>query len=162
MAIRFQTLVFTEQEFGHVVDLLRDKQQTGTLSYWVNIEPDVEEGEVHTGSLFWKMFSSRGPMVPKFTWVPSSIKKQQQVQAQIGITHPVGASAIKRLRDFQIEIPSKWHVQQDHPKRGIVISLPDGYEEEEVVLLAIRALRALSPFDFSKEYRASIPLYKNA
>ena len=116
----------------------------------------VEEGEVHQSSIFWRMFSSRGPIIPKFTWVPSYEKKGQVVPAQIGITHPVGTKAIERLKDFEIEIPQGWILHQDHPKRGMVISLPEGCSQDQVVSFAVRTLEILSPFDFDGNYVASV------
>tara|TARA_B100000953_G_scaffold194716_1_gene160408 strand:- start:677 stop:1153 length:477 start_codon:yes stop_codon:yes gene_type:complete len=158
MAIHFRTFEFTDQNYEDVTALLRDNHQVDKQNYWVNIEPAVEEAEVHSSSLFWKMFSSRGPVIPKFTWVPSYEKKQELMPAQIGITHPVGTKAVQRLRDFEVRVPPEWVVHQDHPKRGIVLSLPEIYSEEEVIHLATRSLRVLSPFDFGGNFLASVTI----
>ena len=76
--------------------------------------------------------------------------------AQIGITHPVGTQAVNRLKDFGIEIPENWLLHQDHPKRGIVISLPEVYSQDDVVNFAVRSLEVLSPFEFDGSYMASV------
>ena len=158
MAIHFRTFEFTDQDYGEVTALLRGNHQVNQQNYWVNIEPAVEEDQVHSSSVFWKMFSSRGPIIPKFTWVPSYEKKQQIMPTQIGITHPVGTKAVHRLKEFEIEIPSEWTVEQDHPKRGIVLSLPSAYSDEEVINLAVGSLRVLSPFDFYGKFSASVTI----
>ena len=158
MAIHFRTFEFTDQNYDKVIALLGGNHQVNQQNYWVNIEPAVEEDQVHSGSVFWKMFSSRGPVIPKFTWVPSYEKKQQILPAQIGITHPVGTKAVQRLREFEVRIPSEWIVEQDHPKRGIVLSLPSSYSDEEVINLAVGSLRVLSPFDFYGKFLASVTI----
>ncbi len=156
MAVHFHTIEFSDQNYGEVIALLRGNHQVNKQNYWVNIEPAVEEGDVHSSSVFWKVFSSRGPIIPKFTWVPSYEKKQQIMPGQIGITHPVGTKAVQRLKKFEVQIPSDWIVCQDHPKRGIVLSLPEIYSDEEVVNLAMGALRVLSPFEFHGKFLASV------
>ncbi|MEE2683158.1 MAG: hypothetical protein VYD77_04420 [Actinomycetota bacterium] len=156
MAIRYRTFKFSANDFDEVTTLLRDHHHVNEQNFWVHLEPMVEEGEVHQSSIFWRMFSSRGPIIPKFTWVPSYEKKGQVVPAQIGITHPVGTKAIERLKDFEIEIPQGWILHQDHPKRGMVISLPEGCSQDQVVSFAVRTLEILSPFDFDGNYVASV------
>ncbi|MFL2697160.1 MAG: hypothetical protein ACJ0F6_01775 [Acidimicrobiales bacterium] len=104
------------------------------------------------------MFSSRGPIVPKFTWVPSYERKGQVIPAQIGITHPVGTKAIERIKDFEMQIPEGWVLHQDHPKRGMVLSLPEVYSQDEVISFAVRMLQILSPFDFDSNYVASVTI----
>ena len=115
----------------------------------------------------WKLFLltfvfpnyvSAAPIIPKFTWVPSYERKQQIIPTQIGITHPVGTKAVQRLREFEVKIPSEWTVEQDHPKRGIVLSLPSYYSDEEVINLAVGSLRVLSPFDFYGKFLASVTI----
>tara|TARA_B100000700_G_C14791800_1_gene736242 strand:- start:35 stop:511 length:477 start_codon:yes stop_codon:yes gene_type:complete len=158
MAIHFRTFEFTDQNYDEVIALLRGNHQINEQNYWVNIEPSVKEDQVHSSSVFWKMFSSRGPIIPKFTWVPSYERKQQIIPTQIGITHPVGTKAVQRLREFEVKIPSEWTVEQDHPKRGIVLSLPSYYSDEEVINLAVGSLRVLSPFDFYGKFLASVTI----
>ena len=158
MAIRYRTFHFSATDFDEVTMLLRTNHHVNEQNFWVHIEPMVEEGEVHQSSIFWRMFSSRGPIVPKFTWVPSYERKGQVIPAQIGITHPVGTKAIERIKDFEMQIPEGWVLHQDHPKRGIVLSLPEVYSQDEVVSFAVRMLQILSPFDFGSNYIASVTI----
>ena len=156
MAIRYNTFHFSADHFDEVIVVLQVNNHVNEQNFWLHVEPFIEEGQVHTSSIFWRMFSSRGPIVPKFTWVPSYERKEQMMPAQIGITHPVGTDAVNRLKDFDIEIPKSWMLNQDHPKRGIVISLPEVYSEHEVVDFAVRSLEVLSPFKFDGNYVASV------
>ena len=156
MAIHFRTFNFPANNFEEVTTLLRENHHVNGQNFWVHIEPAVEEGQVHSSSIFWRMFSSRGPVVPKFTWVPSYDRKEQTVPAQVGLTHPVGTQAVKRLREFNVHIPTSWTLNQDHPKRGIVISLPEAYSQDEVVQFAVSSLQILSPFEFDGNFVASV------
>ena len=156
MAISYRTFRFSAHNFDEIIMVLQANHHVSQQNFWLHIEPFVEDGQVHTSSIFWRMFSSRGPIVPKFTWVPSYERKEQLMPAQIGITHPVGTQAVNRLKDFGIEIPENWLLHQDPPKRGIDITLPEVYSQDDVVNFAVRSLEVLSPFEFDGSYMASV------
>ena len=122
MRTQFRTLKFSPTTVGPVVELMNRYRYTSDSIFWFNIEPDVDERSIHTGSIFWKAFSSRGPRIPQFTWTSATDRKGNYQPSEIGLTHPTGIAVLERIKSFQINIPDEWRLIQDHPKRGIVFS----------------------------------------
>ena len=89
---------------------------------WVNlrpaVDPDDDPGE--PSRMLLGMFGARGPAVPLCTWHPG--------ERQVGIEHSWGPKVSRRL-----SIPEGWRVVQDHPRRGIVLAVPAGVSDEEVL-----------------------------
>ena len=153
MRTQFRTLKFSPTTVGPVIDLMDRYRYTSDSIFWFNIEPDVDERSVHTGSIFWKAFSSRGPRIPQFTWTSATDRKGNFQPSEIGLTHPTGIAVLDRIKSFQINVPNEWQLIQDHPKRGIVFQLPATYHSEEVVMFATSVIPVVSPFEFEGSFK---------
>ncbi|MED5230108.1 MAG: hypothetical protein VX754_04325 [Actinomycetota bacterium] len=153
MRTQFRTLKFSPATVGPVIDLMDRYRYTSDSIFWFNIEPDVDERSVHTGSIFWKAFSSRGPRIPQFTWTSATDRKGNFQPSEIGLTHPTGIAVLDRIKSFQINVPNEWQLIQDHPKRGIVFQLPETYDPEEVVVFATSVIPVVSPFEFEGSFK---------
>ena len=153
MRTQFRTLKFSPTTVGPVVELMNRYRYTSDFIFWFNIEPDVDERSIHTGSIFWKAFSSRGPRIPQFTWTSATDRKGNYQPSEIGLTHPTGIAVLERIKSFQINIPDEWRLIQDHPKRGIVFQLPATYHSEEVVMFATSGIPVVSPFEFEGSFK---------
>ena len=153
MRTQFRTLKFSPTTVGPVVELMNRYRYTSDSIFWFNIEPDVDERSIHTGSIFWKAFSSRGPRIPQFTWTSATDRKGNYQPSEIGLTHPTGIAVLERIKGFQINIPDEWRLIQDHPKRGIVFQLPATYYSEEVVMFGTYVIAFFIPFDFAGSFK---------
>ena len=153
MRTQFRTLKFSPATVGPVIDLMDRYRYTSDSIFWFNIEPDVDQRSVHTGSIFWKAFSSRGPRIPQFTWTSATDRKGNFQPSEIGLTHPTGIAVLDRIKSFQINVPNEWQLIQDHPKRGIVFQLPATYVSEEVVMFATSVIPVVSPFEFAGSFK---------
>ena len=153
MRTQFRTLKFSPATVGPVIDLMDRYRYTSDSIFWFNIEPDVYQRSVHTGSIFWKAFSSRGPRIPQFTWTSATDRKGNFQPSEIGLTHPTGIAVLERIQSFQINVPNEWQLIQDHPKRGIVFQLPETYDPEEVVVFATSVIPVVSPFEFEGSFK---------
>ena len=153
MRTQFRTLKFSPTTVGPVVELMNRYIYTSDSIFWFNIEPDVDERSIHTGSILWKAFSSRGPRIPQFTWTSATDRKGNYQPSEIGLTHPTGIAVLERIKGFQINIPDEWRLIQDHPKRGIVFQLPATYDSEEVVMFATSVIPVVSPFEFAGSFK---------
>ena len=153
MRTQFRTLKFSPTTVGLFIDLMDRYRYTSDSIFWFNIEPDVDQRSVHTGSIFWKAFSSRGPRIPQFTWTSATDRKGNFQPSEIGLTHPTGIAVLDRIKSFQINVPNEWQLIQDHPKRGIVFQLPETYDPEEVVVFATSVIPVVSPFEFEGSFK---------
>ncbi|MGI9622029.1 MAG: hypothetical protein ACR2PK_04260 [Acidimicrobiales bacterium] len=155
MATRHRTFTFASTDIDGIAD---EMALFGTASdgrRWMNIVPDANEDEIHTGTLFWRVFSSRGPVIPQVTWVPQHEGRNGLEPAQLGVAHATGRRALDRLADRGVRPPPGFQVIQDHQKRGVVFVLEAGVDNSKIVEFAMGAIRELSPFDFEDAYMAT-------
>ena len=105
---------------------------------WMNLSPALDEDEEPPPrSSTFGLFSGRGPDVPLCTWVPGP-------PSEIGIQHGAGTKATQVLRDLGEPVPEGWRVTQDHSRRGIVVLVPEGIPNEQVLDWLLRAGTALA------------------
>ena len=155
MATRHRTFSFSGIDIDGIADEMRSFADGADGKRWLNIVPDADEREVHTGSVFWRIFSSRGPVIPKLTWLPAHDGRQGREPHQVGLAHATGRAAVARLADHGVHAPDHWKVFQDHQKRGVLYAVQDGAPLDEIVAYAVAALPVLSPFAFEDAYIAT-------
>jgi hypothetical protein len=111
---------------------------------WINLIPTLtDDEEVPTSLGFFTMLSGGGSNVTMCTWIPGRLDPRGQSQPSLGINHVTGRRAVAALRSVGVPVPETWFVEQDHPRRGLVVRLPADEVHEEVLVWAIRAVGAL-------------------
>jgi hypothetical protein len=111
--VSVEVVSFGPEDLAPVVAALRP----GT---WVNLRPEVELADDRTSSGFFAVFGGRGPAVPLCTWIPA--------ERAAGIQHNAGPKLARR-----VDIPTGWRVTQDHPRRGLVVEVPELVTDTEVL-----------------------------
>lgn len=120
---------------------------------WVNVGPDIDVDEVPEGSAFYRMFSSRGPLIPVATWVPVLGERAATHKHQVGVAHGTGEKAAERLQRNGVPQPPEWFVAQDHKKRGLIYGVPPTQDTIVALRFMADAVKLLSPFDFGDDFR---------
>jgi hypothetical protein len=124
---------------------------------WMNLQPDVAVEDVpDTGSPFGRLLTATGPPVPLGSWVPGAIRRGRPEPTSLGLQHPGGRKAIWRLRDVGITVPEGWTVLADHPRRGIVLRLPDGADPATALDWLVRAAVELTEMALPDVWRAAV------
>jgi hypothetical protein len=125
---------------------------------WVNMQPLVEEEDIPQTSVgILGLISAKGPAVPEATWVPGERKRNgDTAKDSIGLQHRGGPKARFTLADSGTPIPRGWKLLSDHPKRGLVIELPDGVAPEEILRWLVTAARVLSPMELPQRWVAAV------
>ena len=154
MGLEHRTFTFHASDVGGVVAEMAELARIDDGSAWLNVKPDVDENEVHTGSLFFRMLSNRGPVIPVFTYVPEHDNRGRRMAPEVGLLHATGRDAVGRLRAGGVEIPEEWILGQDHTKRGIIAAVPPDEDLERVLRFGLDAIPILSPFGFEGYYEA--------
>ena len=67
------------------------------------------------------------------TLVPGPPTRQGHEPDSLGIEHDAGRFAATQLADAGVPVPSGWRRLGDHPRRGLVLELPDGTEPAVVL-----------------------------
>lgn len=135
----------------------RMRELASSRDGWVNLQPLVDEADVpqaSSGLLGW--ISAKGPAVPVATWVPGERTRKGVDPDSIGLQHHGGPKARLTLADAGVPVPPEWKLLTDHPKRGLVIQLPEGVDPAQVVDWLIRAARVLSPMALPDAWAAVV------
>lgn len=121
---------------------------------WINLLPEKDATE-STGTLgFLTLFGGGSSGVTMCTWKPEAEEQRGGGRVSVGITHATGRRVSSQLTPFTI--PASWQVKQDHPLRGLVLSVPGDEPHAQVLEWALRTLRVLSPFARAGSWRADV------
>lgn len=127
-----------------VLDQL-DRERDG----WVNIqavEDDEESPDAQPARAgLFSVVGGRGPRIPIGTWVPAERGGRHRDPDSVGLQHHGGPKARFQLVDAGVVPPEGATVLSDHPKRGLVLSLPDGTAPADVLAWLFAASDVLSP-----------------
>lgn len=111
---------------------------------WVNLQPEIEADDAPPeGGGFFGIFSARGPLIPLCTWHPG--------ERSAGVQHGTGPKVAPR-----IDVPAGWRVVQDHPRRGLVVRVPAGVSDTEVLRWLVDAGTRLCPVRMGDQWVAEL------
>jgi len=115
---------------------------------WVNVQPHVDDEDLPAEGGTPGLLSGRGPTLPLATWTPGQPAARRPTPVTIGIQHGAGPRVAHHLRDLGLPVPPAWEVVQDHPRRGLVVEVPDGSPLADVLGWLLAATGALCPVPF--------------
>jgi len=111
---------------------------------WINLVPRIADNDERPTSLgFFALFSGGGSGAVMCTWIPGHHGRRGDVESSLGITHVTGRRAVAELRSLGVPVPATWRVEQDHPRRGLVVRIPVAESYDVVLNWASRAVAAL-------------------
>ncbi len=144
MVVDHTSVMFTGDDTSEVLSCMEDLAARADGKGWLNLQPWVEDEDRPPTSPLGRMFSARGPEIPLATWIPQHRRGRSDVRATVGISHPTGRFAVRRLADGGVELPQGWVVRQDHIRRGLVFELPQGAGVTDVLTFLMAAIEVLS------------------
>ena len=111
---------------------------------WINLIPRISDDDDRPTSLrFFTLFSGGSTGDTMCTWIPGSHNRRGLVQPTLGIADATGRRVFAELPLLDVPIPQTWIVEQDHPRRGLILRVPSDEPGEEVLIWALRAAGAL-------------------
>lgn len=126
---------------------------------WINLIPKVDENDERPTSLRFLTLISGGAMgLTMCTWIPGGHNRRGPIGPSLGITHLTGHRVFGELRARAVAVPGSWFVEQDHPRRGLVLRVPADEPHEHVLAWAIKAVDALSDGRITTRWRADVYL----
>lgn len=126
----------------------------GTESGWINFSPEVEHGHEPPPRSFGSiLFSSRGAPVPLVTW---SAPEEPGGPATIGIQHGAGPKALTQLAERDLALPAGWWKRSDHPRRGLVVTVPAEVDAEDVLWWLLSAAHTLCAAPLTGSWLAKV------
>ena len=125
---------------------------------WINLVPRISgaDDERPTSLRFWTLLGGGGMGLTMGTWVPRGRGQPGRDRPSLGITHVTGRRVASELAARSVPVPMAWLLEQDHPRRGLVVSPPADEPHQLVLEWAIRALSALSERGVIRGWRADV------
>jgi hypothetical protein len=123
---------------------------------WITFQPGIRpEDAPPPKSVIGALFSGSGPPVPVCTWVaPES--GQKPPHPELGILHQSGPKAVRTLTQAGVDLPDRWVVLADHPRRGLVIAVHPDSAHDVVLDWLLRAGRALARVPLTGAWQAAV------
>ena len=147
---------FVPDDSAMVVACMR--QLSDAHDGWINLLPavvDDEDGPTMPTGLA-AIFGGGNPGVTMCTWVAAGQDRRGRNPAKLGIMHACGREAAARLRSQDVTLPAGWLVEQDHPRRGLVVQVPAAASPEVVLDWALRAGKALCNVRLTGKWQAEV------
>jgi hypothetical protein len=113
---------------------------------WINLLAETEDSDnarsPRLGIL--ALFGGGSSGVTLGTWIPGGLQHHGSALPSLGITHNLARRVALQLHEGPIGIPDSWRVEQDHPRRGLILRIPAEEANDTVLRWALRALSALT------------------
>lgn len=138
MAVRpSEVLHVTEPDLQPVADLVRELVHGA----WVNLVPDIdpELAPPPRGALA-AIFSARGPVLPLVT---ITAPEAPGGPLSVGVEHGAGPRALEHLAEADHALPAGWRKLADHPRRGLVLTVPGDADPLALVDWLVHAAHVL-------------------
>jgi hypothetical protein len=126
---------------------------------WVNVQPVPPDDDIATRrgkAGVFALLAGRGPELPVATWVPGELTRKGLTPDSVGLQHAGGPKARFRLADEGVPIPDGWRLLADHPRRGLVLELPEGTSADQAIEWLLRAAVALAPDELPRRWVALV------
>jgi hypothetical protein len=143
MADPDEEIPFAEAEPGVVLERMARYRDAG--AGWINLLPEVaDDVEVPASGGLLSFLAARGPSIPLATWSAGAPTKRGPGRPTIGVQHASGPKALIRLADLGLKLGPGWMKVQDHPRRGLVVTVPADKDDHDVLHWLLSAAHALA------------------
>jgi hypothetical protein len=109
--------------------------------------------------VFGALFGTVRPPVAMATWMPPGPRPGRRArgpEATVGILHPFGREARRRLAEAGTAVPDGWRMGQDHSRRGLIVHPPAAVPAPEVLAWALDATAVLSGVPLTGRWKAVV------
>jgi hypothetical protein len=149
---------FRVEDTSEVVGLM--DELSAAHDGWVNLHPQVrpeDEPPPRTG-LSTLLLAGAVHDIPVCTWVAGKRTRHGVQPDSVGVQHAAGARVLPRMASAGLVVPDGWRLVQDHPRRGIVFSLPPEETHAAVLTWLLEVASVLSAIRLTGEWLAQVHL----
>ncbi len=118
---------------------------------WLNVQADPEEIDPRALRKP-SIFSASGRVAPLATLVAG----RGTAPHQLGFEHGSGRQAVRRLHEAGIPLPAGTKVLADHPRRGLVLTVPSTTPAEDLAELMLQASSQLTAIPLGDKWVADV------
>ncbi|MBV8463939.1 MAG: hypothetical protein JO368_11625 [Acidimicrobiales bacterium] len=151
----------TEIEFVDVDDarlLAAAAALTDRGEGWINLEPIVDEEHQPMQAGPFAFLAGPSHDIPTVTWMPGRHQPGGETKpTTVGLQHAAGPRVARTLAASGLPLPEQWRVTQDHPRRGLVASVPAAVADPRSVLeWLLRAAASVCTVTTTGRWRAAV------
>lgn len=133
-----------------------DEVATGGTG-WINIKPIIEVEHEPPPPGPFAFLGGSTHKVPTVTWMPGKRTPTGVTRpTTVGLEHAAGTHVAWKLRDLGLPLPEGWRVTQDHPRRGLVASVPAEADHRQVIDWLLRAATAVCQVEATGRWEAAV------
>ena len=126
---------------------------------WINVVPLIEENHQPPAPGPFAFLGGSTHQVPTVTWMPGKHLPDGTTRpTTVGVQHAAGAHLAWKLGDFGLTLPEGWRITQDHPRRGLVATVPPGAAPGAVMDWLLRLAAAVCTVPSTGRWEASVHL----
>lgn len=125
-------------------------------SGWVNVRPLLEREELPRRRGLDAVLNAGLPLMAIGTWIPGVATRRGNEPDTIGVQHPAARRVAGRLVEAGLRPPADWRGVQDHPRRGLIIELPEGTDPARVLDWLLPVLVELGEVPHPGSWRATV------
>jgi hypothetical protein len=159
MAREVVRIEFQPGQVERVLEAMADITVAG--DGWINLLPGIDEEDAPpqpTG--LSALLAPRLGGAVMGTWTPQVQGKRGTEGASVGLMHPAGRFAARRLAGLGAPVPDGWLIRQDHARRGLILQASVGAAHSEIANWIVAAGTALNTLPTTGEWRADVYLPK--
>jgi hypothetical protein len=107
---------------------------------WINFAPVIDEEYEPAPPGPFAFLGGSTHQVPICTWMPGKRSADGTTKpTTIGLQHASGPRVASRLAGLECPLHEGWRVSQDHPRRGLVATVPANTDNRTVLEWLLRA-----------------------
>ncbi len=134
-------------------------------SGWINLSPEVDDDHhpdvEPVGGLAGWLGGPRN-IVPLATWAPGARTGKGLEPISVGIAHGTSRRVVGWLAEMGSPVPDGWTVVQDHPRRGLVLQVPEHTQHGAVLGWLLHAVDLLCPHPLTGHWLAAVHIRRRA
>ncbi len=153
MAAESEDITFRADDRAELVARMR--RMAAARDGWVNIEPVLPDGVERPRQGLLGFLGARGPEALLATWVPGKARREGFEPTTVGLQHSAGKRVVARLAESGLAMPEGWRVTQDHRARGVVATVEDGADLDEVAAWLIGAAERVATTPLTGRWQAT-------
>jgi len=124
---------------------------------WINVRPVIHPDDEPPPPGLFAIFGPGPHKVPTATWMaPAPGRGGVLRPTQIGLQHARGSRVLPGLGELGLAPLAGWRVVQDHPRRGLVASLPDGIPSDVVLAWLVGVSGPLCAVPMTGRWQAEV------
>jgi hypothetical protein len=124
---------------------------------WINVAPVIEQEHEPPPPGPFAFLGGSTHQVPTVTWMPGKHLADGSIRpTTVGLQHAAGPHLAWKLGELGLPLPDGWRITQDHPRRGLVATVPAAAGHRAAIDWLLRLAAAVCTVPATGRWEASV------